>query len=126
MNVDEHARGRATAALSSTGAEQGLAGLAACPFEAGMRPLGLVSEAVIQSLAQPAPALCNGRHGWLWLGQPQLRLHAAQELLPRPAAGSAARVADLERALAGTGFSRGMLTDDKGISSMSPRHPCGP
>lgn len=110
--------------FSSTGAERALQARRQF-FEAGIRPSGLVSEAVIQSWLRSQRQHCNGRRLALAPVSPS-RLHATQERCRSLLQALQHELPTLEQALAGTG-TRVMLTDDKGIvlhvspASMRPR-----
>jgi hypothetical protein len=124
MNVDEpRAMDALQQCFSSTGAERALQARRQF-FEAGIRPSGLVSEAVIQSWLRSQRQHCNGRRLALAPVSPS-RLHATQERCRSLLQALQHELPTLEQALAGTG-TRVMLTDDKGIVLHVSRHPCGP
>jgi transcriptional regulator of acetoin/glycerol metabolism len=125
MNVGEpRAMDALQQCFSSTGAERALQARRQF-FEAGIRPSGLVSEAVIQSWLRSQRQHCHGRGLSLAPVSPS-RLHATQERCRSLLLALQHELPPLEQALAVTG-TRVMLTDDKGIvlhvspAAMRPR-----
>ena len=98
--------------FSSTSAERALQARRQF-FEAGIRPSGLVSEAVIQSWLRSQRQHRSQRRLPLAPVSPS-RLHATQERCRSLLQALKHELPILEQALAGTG-TRVMLTDDKGI-----------
>lgn len=125
MSVDEpRAMDALQQCFSSTSAERAVQARRQF-FEAGIRPSGLVSEAVIQSWLRSHRQHCPGRRLALAPVSPS-RLHATLERCRGLLLALQHELPTLEQALAGTG-TRVMLTDDKGIvlhvspASMRPR-----
>lgn len=98
--------------FSNTGAERALQARRQF-FEAGIRPSGLVSEAVIQSWLRSQRQHRDGRRLPLAPVSPS-RLHATQERCRGLLLALRHELPTLEQALAGTG-TRVLLTDGKGI-----------